>query len=231
MGRKPGKVRSDRVKEPEAAPEKRWSRLGTNERQSYWNKTELKSRGWTDTLVSNFLSEPDETIVNMKRKAYPIQLYLKERVERIEASVAFKSVQAKSKRRSNTATLAINARMETLRKQIEDLQIEVPALDFDVLIQRACSEHRSFNADKPNKQRFTRDSDEDSLHRICVNYLRHQLTKYDNLLDEVSGKPGADDLRAMIREKVLDAIEVTYPDLGEACHAQRVRYDEEHLGN
>lgn len=50
--------------------------------------------------------------------------------------------------------------------------------------------------------------------RTLVNYLRHEATPYDRLLDKF---PRA---RAVLKRKTLDAIAVAYPCLREECERQ-----------
>lgn len=53
-----------------------------------------------------------------------------------------------------------------------------------------------------------------------MNYLRHQVTKYDYHLDQVHGKVRIDDAYLAIREKVFEAIAKTYPWLADECRRQ-----------
>ena len=56
------------------------------------NKSDLKSRGWTETAIAKFLGEPDSTRQNRRyRSAAPVKLYRKARVELAEASPEFQA--------------------------------------------------------------------------------------------------------------------------------------------
>lgn len=69
--------------------------------KTHMTKQMLKKRGWTETLISRFLSYPDEEEPNPVRKGgAPMQLYLKSRIREIESSEAFeKAIKAVEKRR------------------------------------------------------------------------------------------------------------------------------------
>lgn len=57
------------------------------------------------------------------------------------------------------------------------------------------------------------------LERICVNYIRHQLTNYDGLMNSAR-RQGARDAYLLISKKVFDAIGEAYPWLASECAAQ-----------
>jgi hypothetical protein len=61
------------------------------------------------------------------------------------------------------------------------------------------------------------------LDRLRVNYLRHQLTHYHQLLRKTYGKVGAPGAYLEIKAMVLTAIAATYPDLAEECARQKQR--------
>lgn len=49
--------------------------------------------------------------------------------------------------------------------------------------------------------------------RICVNFLRHEMSDYENQLAEAAGRVGARVARGIIRKKVMRAIFRAYPSL------------------
>jgi hypothetical protein len=65
---------------------------------SYFTKTELRKRGWTETLIDRFLPEPDEERVNPHYKSGPpMSLYLQDRVLKKEKNKTFQAAQTKRK--------------------------------------------------------------------------------------------------------------------------------------
>ena len=56
-----------------------------------------------------------------------------------------------------------------------------------------------------------------------VNYLRHELSSYENELNETAGKVGVRDAYLEIKDKVLFAIGDSYPELQNECRRQRER--------
>jgi hypothetical protein len=54
----------------------------------------LKARGWTETLIRQYLGAPDSSCPNpYYRSAAPMRLYARARVEAVEASPAWPTVQ------------------------------------------------------------------------------------------------------------------------------------------
>jgi len=64
------------------------------------------------------------------------------------------------------------------------------------------------------------------LQRIAVNYLRHCLTHYEDMLYSVSGNFGADRIRITIKSKILNVIAEAYPYLKEECISQGGEIDD-----
>jgi len=62
--------------------------------------------------------------------------------------------------------------------------------------------------------------DVEFLHRITVNFLRHQGTSYEEKLDEIFGKTGVNAAYIAIKKKVLEAIAKEYLFLAEECKRQ-----------
>jgi hypothetical protein len=78
-------------------------------------KSKLVEQGWTDALVTKFLPEPDQIKSNPHyRLAAPMKLYLKERVERIEATDQFKEAKEKSSSRKRSAQKAVESKISGL---------------------------------------------------------------------------------------------------------------------
>jgi hypothetical protein len=65
--------------------------------------------------------------------------------------------------------------------------------------------------------------DQDFLDRITVNYLRHGMTNYEDLLAATFGCVGTGDAYSIIKGRVFDAIASAYPSLGKECLRQEAR--------
>jgi hypothetical protein len=103
---------------------------------------------------------------------------------------------------------------------VAEIKIEVPEIGWDTLVARACAHY--------NAGRFARTGDffpaeatprrtTKFLHRIIVNYIRHELTDYEFLISAAGNPDAINDLR----EVVFDAISDTFPELWRECSRQR----------
>lgn len=204
----------------------------TEEHDAYLTVPALKTRGWTDALVRTFLGEPDRTTTNPHyRSGPPMRLYLRARVESSEVLPAFTVAQTKAQARQARGRVVSQQKREAMAAWVERLQIAVPRLEPAVLVERACA-HYNRGAHVPEwvwerQQRdgyehpaATPDSPPPFLARITVNYLRHQLTRYERLLGQTFGKVGAAAGRGAIAKKVFTAIGETYPHLAGECTRQ-----------
>lgn len=75
----------------------------------------------------------------------------------------------------------------------------------------ACCEYKNFEFHTPN---------EETLKRWIVNYIRHNLIKYDLTLYENKGKVGKDEAYPVLKKAVLDRIAITYPQYADECKRQ-----------
>lgn len=196
------------------------------ERAKYFNQQELKDAGWTGGLIKKFLGEPDKYASNPhNRSGPPIKLFLKTRVAAAQAQLEFESALAKARIHSGEAKLRCSQQAAALCEEIEAEVIDIPIMDYQELIRRACDHYNARrDIDRPalNPQ-----SDTETLERIAVNYLRHELSPYEKRLQEIAGRAGANEARYLMRMKILDAIEDQYSELMEECAHQSKRYLEE----
>lgn len=199
-------------------------------RKDFFNKVELKERGWSERMVLEILKEPDETRENPKyRSGSPTQLFLCDRVKQAEESEQFKEEIKIVERRRATGKAAANKRREQTLAEVDAIPIVVPQIDAGVLIENACdnyNDYKSFCREYGYDYEFapaSPSSDEAFLQRICVNYLRHRCTEYEQRLEETYRKIGAVDAKRRIRERIYRAIAAAYPAFAEECKQQMER--------
>jgi hypothetical protein len=153
----------------------------------------LKDRGWTAALVKQFLGEPDALKPNpYYRKAAPMQLYSPARVLGAESQEQWKQAKALASLRSQASKTVAARQAAELVERAEQLQITVHRLPTEAVIEQAIASYNAHNwgiawrlgdAWHPATER----SDPDFLERITFNYIRHHLTSYDTLLEQVAG--------------------------------------------
>lgn len=184
------------------------------------NKQALKYRGWTEKLIRDFLGQHDEERVNPRYKcAAPQKLFRASRVEKAEASEAFRSAREAADKRSIAAKdAAENRRQETIAWS-ESVPISVPTMPMRKLVRLACDHYNALTWGE-GKRRASPTSDIAFLKRICVNTLRHAMSPYDALFDKTYGHVGCDAAKDIIRDRVYEAIADAYPDLASECYRQ-----------
>ncbi|MDE0100064.1 MAG: hypothetical protein OXM87_10745 [Truepera sp.] len=69
-----------------------------------------------------------------------------------------------------------------------------------------------------------------ALDRWAVNWLRHEMTDYDQKLLDQRGKVGAPEAKVRVLEKVMGAIAEAYPSLANEALRQFAEKKEEGLG-
>jgi hypothetical protein len=134
-----------------------------------------------------------------------------------------KAAQGERASRRATAQRAVETKRAKVRAWLDGLKISVPKMDMKKLIKRACESYnamRVYRDDRIDYGPANENSDQDFLDRICVNYLRHELTRYERHLEEIAGKVGTGEAYLEMKDKVLDAIAEAYPELGMECLKQ-----------
>jgi hypothetical protein len=191
-------------------------------------KASLKERGWTEKLISLFLPVPDLEKPNpMYRNAgAPMRLFILTKVEALEETEEFKKEKEKAEKRKLSSKKAIRTKLEKLQLLLETIEISLPVLNKKTLIKRACNNYNNMQRQRANQGRShhsypaSSTSEESFLNRICVNHLRHCLTNYEELLNDISGKVGFSVGYSDIRDKIFKKIIELYPWLEDECRRQ-----------
>jgi hypothetical protein len=182
----------------------------------------LRARGWTAGMIRRLLGEPDLRRANpFFRTAPPTRLYGVERVEAAERSEEFRALSAVAARRSAAVKEAALRRRREVLARIAAEPIEVPVLAPERLTALAVEYRGRVDGGGPGPSDAgpdARTSDLDlDLDRWKVDYLRHRLTRYDGILDELSGRTGRAAAEELLRRRIYAAISQAYPDLAQEC--------------
>ena len=191
----------------------------------YITKTGLKERGWTDTMIRDFLADPDKYGQNpYYRSGADIQYYALSRIEAAEQSQAWQERSEAARRRRSAAEKATQTKTQRLIDSLEEKEkIDVPIMDKDRLIKFACDSYNDFQMSRGNyEMSASKNSTHAFLERLMVNYLRHELSDYEYELYEVRGKVGKRKAYEFINNKVYEAIIEAYPYLSEECQRQMI---------
>lgn len=154
-----------------------------------------------------------------------MKLYDLDRVKAVEQTPEFAARRGSAEARTKISRRVADKKEDQLLESIEEMEIKVRVLPDDVVLERAIESYNSAPRRGRDDFRADKDSDPEFLMRIQVNYIRHELTRYDLVLVETAGKIGAVEARRRIREKVYDAIGEAYPQFGDECRRQVVARD------
>ena len=191
-------------------------------------KSELIShRGWTRLLVERFAGRPDVIKENPHyKKSADMWLFSLAKIKRIEKGAKFKAEKEKSEKRKVSASKAVETKRALTKDWLDHLPMpELPAHTEAELTALAVTSYNLEQAYRDGERQIASlNSDQEFLHRISVNYARHELTYYDYDLMASRGLVGQREARNAIRDKILEAIETAYPWLFSACCRQRARY-------
>lgn len=196
--------------------------------REFFAQSELKERGWTDTAIRRFAGEPDETRRNPHyRCAAPMKFFKAVRIIELEATPDFLAWLAKSEKRKASAKIGAEKAVETKRRRtieyVEDAEVKIPSISYDELVRRACESYNDavrFDWNREHLWEATADSDPLFLRRICVNFLRHECTEYDDTLWKIQSRVGVDDAVIALRKRIFIAIARAFPELKKECLKQ-----------
>lgn len=194
------------------------------------NAAQLRQRGWTETLIRRYLGEPDQRVTRYLY-ATQVRLFALSRVEEAEARADFQADRERAIQHKLAAARAVETKRRKMAEHLAALRAEVPVLDRDELVARACEHYNSRKYNQWERRGYsddfyfreaTPDSDPTFLERICVNYLRHALSDYERQLEQVAGKVGVACAYESISSTVYNAISAAHPWLAEECERQMV---------
>ena len=176
----------------------------------YLTKTELAKR-WSQKLIDFYFDKPTLEKPNPQYKCgAPMQLYDINMVRRIEATKTFKADYEKVYEHKVAARKRAKKKLEELIMYANGVQIKIPTMEKDKLIQNACNHYNRWNDWKEGGYcdywRATPSSDESFLKRITINYLRHQCTCYDKELEKFFKKVGVQEAHDILQERINEAI-------------------------
>jgi hypothetical protein len=120
----------------------------------------------------------------------------------------FKKDFEKTVLRSEKGKLAANKTKDYNIEQVKKYEITVDKISMKQLRQFAINAWQDWNND------IWDNSSEEHTKRIMMNYVRHNLTHYDNYLDIQKGKIGTSEMYYVLNEIVLEKILEIYPRLG-----------------
>ena len=181
----------------------------------YYTYSNLLKMGFTKKLIEEHLHEPLLKDNPHYRMGPKMKLYLAKNVKKFMKTDIFLNYQESRKNRVNAAIKNSSKRREENYRYIDDeiSQITVKRVSLDVL------ERLTLEA-KSNWLLWTRDDfygfddlSDETLARWMINYIRHNLTNYDEILDNIKGKFGVEEAYIKYKKILMLKIKEVYPEL------------------
>lgn len=176
-------------------------------------KTDLKSRGWTEKMISHFLPNPDMIADNPYYRCAPdVKLYDLIKVETIESSREFIDFKSKLRKRIEGAEKAVETKYKKLKEEIDCFDYHIPVFEKKELLEAAIKAYNNYQFEIENYDKDASiNSDWEFLIRITNNYIRHNLTDYEDYLYKIEKRVGKYSAYYEIRKKMDSKIKEAYP--------------------
>ena len=189
---------------------------GRGDKRIYYDSATLLERGWSKSMITNFLGEADYALPDPKHHATKERTrrkkcYLIKRVEESENTDEFLRLAANKNVRREAALKAVRTKEKNLFNFVGDLEIEI---DFPADLETMAISHARSLASNRRDERQAKQTmpDEHTQIRWQINYLRHKCTSYDEIIySELFGKVGKVKAKFMLKAKVLKAIADVFP--------------------
>ena len=188
--------------------------------KQFITKTDLISvRKWTDRLIKKYMPVPDEIRNNPHYgRASEMKLYKISRVESIEKNEQFLIDFQKTILRRKSSLKMVETKKDNLLIEIFELPISVEFIPRNELVPLVIDDYNDRNYYKDDLT--LRDLDQSTLERLTVNYIRHQLTSYDQCLGLIFSKVGKKEGYRLLKERIYNCISESYPELTRECTLQ-----------
>ena len=178
--------------------------------------TQIKQMGFTDSIIKTLNIVPTEIKPNPHNKKNFMKLYSEEYIDTILKSSEFVNLVGKNINRRLGALKSTNTKVEKLMRDIDNLNITIKRIENVELL--ALHQYNEYNITQLRLANVK--ADVRFLDRLCVNYIRHELTNYDNSLDFTVGRVGKYKAFNRINEKIYTRIKEVYPQYSEECDRQ-----------
>ncbi|WIM92694.1 hypothetical protein ACTOB_004647 [Actinoplanes oblitus] len=180
------------------------------------SSTALAERGWTPAAIRLFLGEPDRITPHpVLRNAPPVHLFRRARVLAAEGTQQWQRWHDRSVQRSAQLRAAADTQRAAILAEIAALDIRVPELDEQVLLQRALAYR---NRRHPAAATEDPDPEPATLRRWMVGYLRHETTIQN--AGSLPARAGRAQATPAIRASVYAVIADRYPSLADEARSQ-----------
>lgn len=187
-------------------------------------QSEILGMGWTKSLIEKYLPAPTLKPNPRYKKAAPMKLWNRQDVLDAMDSEVFKAAMEKTIKRKTAAEKACATKA---KKTVEEMTavgngLKIKIIPDDDLRQRTLRAKQNWAIDHGNIEfiPYASDITPETMERWIVNYIRHNLVKYDTALERLYGKCGRYEAYPEFKRIVLEKIAGAYPKYAEECKRQ-----------
>lgn len=188
-----------------------------NKKIEYWTKSSLLDRGWTEKTINELLPPPKLVDNPYYKCAGKMKLWEQKIVKQRERTKKFKESAEKKAKRRESSLKAVATKKEKTMSLLPTLSLEVERIELEDL--RKYTLNAKWNWYMFTEQDWKADSvdfaDDETVLRWELNYIRHNLSNYDNELEKLYGKVGKDTVYSKYRNQLMNKIFEVYPELKE----------------
>lgn len=192
-----------------------------DKREEMVTQTTIIGMGWTKSMIEKLLPEP--TLVKNPRykAAAPMKLFKKSDVLKAMKTEQFQEALQRANCRQKSAAKAVETKKKVLSDRMSAFaeSVTVTVLPYQELIRKTLEAKRNWY--EWHLKDFSEYVDEETLKRWVVNYIRHNLVKYDEGLYDMRGKTGKEEVYPEFKNAILDKIALAYPAYSEECQYQK----------
>ena len=194
----------------------------TKKKEEYITVTGLvEKRGWTRSMATKLLENLDYKEVNNPhyKCAAPMTLYYLKDIKRIEKTKKFAQLKEKAEKRKISAKKAVETKINTTVDIADTFSITIERIDLEDLRKYTLEEkqnwynYRFFNFLDGEICRNAYSADEETIKRWMVNFIRHNLSDYEEQLEILEGRTGKNKGYWHFKIKLAEEMKRVYPEL------------------
>jgi len=186
--------------------------------EQWITKADLLQRGWSTHAIDTLLPPPLIARTPHRRSGNISQLWLLDIVEQQENSNTFRQDVDKKNKKANRTPFA--KQRQYLSSLVERCQITIPRLSYNRIRKATLASRQAFFSSHRKDTSILSNVPNAIMLRWQVNYIRHDLTCYDDICNQLIWHVGKDHAYRLLRNKVLNIIAQTYPKFREECERQ-----------
>lgn len=176
--------------------------------------SELKARGWSETMIRRFLGPPCAKARNPHcHSVRPMRLYGLHKVVAAEADPQFANARARARAAAERATAGHQARIQAAKDMAWGLPIALP--DISAAALRANARDQLSLAS--SRQRMLPLGMDDLVAAYAVRIVMDACEPALWMLDEMFSAPGVRAARVIVRKRILSMIAAAHPWLRAEC--------------